>query len=72
MLEENNLLKYKVRAHGLWRYYTLDLSPLLLVQCPHQVELLLDMLSASNADYLVMQKELDAARKNTTQPPRKQ
>ena len=38
ILEENNLLKYKV-------------------------ELLLDMLAASNADCIVMQKELDALKK---------
>lgn len=38
ILEENNLLKYKV-------------------------ELLLDMLAASNADCIVMQKELDATKK---------
>ena len=42
LLEENNLLKYKV-------------------------ELLLDMLAASNADCIVMQKELDAMKR--TQPP---
>ena len=38
ILEENNLLKYKI-------------------------ELLLDMLAASNADCIVMQKELDALKR---------
>ena len=44
LLEENNLLKYKV-------------------------ELLLDMLAASNADCLVLQRELEAVKK--VQTPRK-
>lgn len=46
LLEENNLLKYKV-------------------------ELLLDMLAASNADCLVLQRELDAIKKVQNQTPRK-
>ena len=46
LLEENNLLKYKV-------------------------ELLLDMLAASNADCLVLQRELEAVKKVHSQTPRK-
>ena len=42
LVEENNLLKYKV-------------------------ELLLDMLAASNADCIVMQRELDAVKKAKSQ-----
>ena len=46
LLEENNLLKYKV-------------------------ELLLDMLAASNADCLVLQRELEAVKKVHSQTPKK-
>ena len=65
VLEENNLLRYEVMLQFCMQAY----SSVCVCVCRYKLELLLDMLAASNADCLVLQRELNALKKAPPQSP---
>ena len=68
VLEENNLLKYVCNAR-LCRCN--NGTALNGGVCRYKVELLLDMLAASNADCIVLQRELNTLKKPPPRSPQK-